>query len=84
MTGNISRLIENAIRTDETRTCAVSVRIVHNRLSDIPGRTILEKRRCVSDNLDHLRRRLLWEPRGHRDMSGVVLGRPHRRGFLLR
>ena len=48
------------------------VRIVESGYPPIPGETILDKRRYVSDNLDHLRRVLMHEPRGHFDMYGVI------------
>lgn len=48
------------------------VRIVAEGYPDIAGRTILEKRRYARDNLDHLRRFLMFEPRGHFDMYGVI------------
>ena len=37
------------------------------------GSTILEKRRYVRSNLDHLRKMLMYEPRGHKDMYGALL-----------
>ena len=37
------------------------------------GSTILEKRRYVLSNLDHLRKILMYEPRGHKDMYGALL-----------
>lgn len=48
------------------------VRIVTGGYPPIPGGTILEKRAFVRDNLDHLRRMLMFEPRGHYDMYGVL------------
>src|SRR5262249_46485200 len=36
------------------------------------GATILEKRRHAQSKLDHIRRRLMLEPRGHADMYGVI------------
>ena len=36
------------------------------------GATILDKRRYALDHLDHLRKLLIFEPRGHYDMYGVV------------
>ena len=48
------------------------VRIVESGYPPIPGATILDKRRYVRDNLDHLRRVLMHEPRGHFDMYGVI------------
>ena len=39
----------------------------------VMGSTILEKRRYVRSNLDHLRKMLMFEPRGHMDMYGALL-----------
>ena len=39
----------------------------------IPGNTILEKRRYALENLDHLRKATMWEPRGHADMYGSII-----------
>jgi len=42
----------------------------------IGGATMLERRRYAQDHLDDLRRALMWEPRGHADMYGALLGPP--------
>ncbi|MCB0054026.1 MAG: proline racemase family protein, partial [Caldilinea sp.] len=34
------------------------------------------KRRAAREQLDHLRRALMWEPRGHADMYGALLTEP--------
>lgn len=52
------------------------LRVITGGLPDIPGCTILEKRRFFRDNLDHYRTGLVWEPRGHADMYGAVLTEP--------
>ncbi len=52
------------------------LRIITGGLPDIPGKTVLERRRFFRDNLDHLRTGLMWEPRGHADMYGAVLTPP--------
>ena len=39
-------------------------------------RHMLEKRRYAREHLDHLRRALMLEPRGHADMYGCVLTAP--------
>ncbi|KAM8920735.1 trans-3-hydroxy-L-proline dehydratase [Pelodytes ibericus] len=49
------------------------VRIVLSGASVPEGRTLLEKRRWVRENMDWVRRVLMLEPRGHRDMYGVLL-----------
>ncbi len=37
---------------------------------------MLERRRYLLEHLDHVRRALMWEPRGHCDMYGCVLTPP--------
>ena len=39
----------------------------------IEGATMLAKRRNVFEKYDDLRRALMWEPRGHRDMYGCIV-----------
>jgi proline racemase/trans-L-3-hydroxyproline dehydratase len=51
-------------------------RIVLGGLGRIQGKTMMEKRRFVTDNLDHLRTALMHEPRGHRDMFGAMIVDP--------
>lgn len=51
-------------------------RIVTGGLPAIPGATVLDRRRYATKHLDHLRRGLMWEPRGHRDMYGGWIGAP--------
>jgi trans-L-3-hydroxyproline dehydratase len=52
------------------------VRIVTGGYPPIPKGTILEKRAWVRENLDHLRKLLIFEPRGHYDMYGALLVEP--------
>lgn len=51
-------------------------RIVIDGLPEIPGNTVLDRRRYAMENLDHLRRATMWEPRGHADMYGGWVGPP--------
>ena len=67
---------DEIIRTTEMHTGGEPVRIVESGYPTIRGTTILDKRRYVSQELDHLRRRLMFEPRGHFDMYGVILVEP--------
>ena len=52
------------------------VRIVRGGYPAVVGATILEKRRYAREHLDHLRRFLMFEPRGHADMYGALLVEP--------
>ncbi len=60
------------IETVEMHTGGEPVRIVTSGYPPIPGETIFAKRRHAREHLDHLRRRLVFEPRGHFDMYGVI------------
>ncbi|ESY12832.1 MULTISPECIES: proline racemase family protein [unclassified Mesorhizobium] len=59
------------------------LRIVTGGYPDIPKGTILEKRAYVRDHLDHLRKLLIFEPRGHYDMYGALLVEPDLPGAEL-
>jgi trans-L-3-hydroxyproline dehydratase len=61
-----------AIETVEMHTGGEPVRIVTAGYPKIEGGTILDKRRYAREELDHLRRMLMFEPRGHFDMYGVI------------
>jgi proline racemase len=52
------------------------LRIITGGYPDLPKGTILEMRAYVRDNLDHLRKILMFEPRGHADMYGALLVEP--------
>jgi trans-L-3-hydroxyproline dehydratase len=60
------------IRTVEMHAGGEPVRIVTSGYPTIPGETILAKRRYARERLDDLRRLLMFEPRGHADMYGVI------------
>ncbi len=60
------------IETTEMHTGGEPVRIVDRGYPQIPGDTLLEKRQYARQHLDHLRRFLMFEPRGHFDMYGVI------------
>ena len=48
------------------------VRVIRGGYPPVPGATILAKRRHALEHLDHLRRLLMFEPRGHFDMYGAL------------
>ncbi|OCW57515.1 proline racemase family protein [Hoeflea olei] len=52
------------------------LRIITGGYPDLPKGTILEKRAYVRDHLDHLRKLMMLEPRGHADMYGALLVEP--------
>lgn len=52
------------------------LRVITGGFPEVPGKTILEKRRATRTQYDHLRTALIWEPRGHADMYGCLLVPP--------
>jgi proline racemase len=64
------------LTTLDAHAAGEPLRIVTGGFPDIPGDTILEKRRFVRESLDDLRKVLMWEPRGHADMYGCIITEP--------
>ena len=64
------------IRSLDYHTAGEPLRIVIDGLPPVEGATQLERRRYFRDRLDHYRRLLMLEPRGHADMYGAVLTPP--------
>lgn len=62
--------------TVDAHAAGEPLRIVTAGVPRIPGETILAKRRWARDNLEHVRRALMLEPRGHADMYGCYLTEP--------
>lgn len=71
------------LEVTDMHTGGEPVRIVTAGYPELPKGTILEKRAHVRDNLDHLRKLLIFEPRGHHDMYGVLLVEPDLAGADL-
>ena len=64
------------IEVIDMHTGGEPLRIITSGYPAIPGEDILAKRRYARDHLDHLRRFLMFEPRGHYDMYGAILVEP--------
>lgn len=64
------------ITTIEAHTAGEPLRVITSGYPEIPGDTILQRRAYAKQNLDHLRRMLMLEPRGHADMYGALLMPP--------
>src|SRR5262245_49620201 len=65
------------IRTVDYHTAGEPFRIVTGGVEPPRGPTILEKRRDAAERLDHVRRLLVHEPRGHADMYGCHVVEPN-------
>jgi proline racemase len=68
------------IRTIDAHAAGEPLRLVVEGLPSPEGATMLEKRAWAQKHLDHLRRSIMLEPRGHADMYGAVLTEPVTRG----
>jgi proline racemase len=66
----------NSITTVDTHTMGEPTRVVTSGIAHIPGKQMLDKKNWLSANLDHIRRMLMLEPRGHQDMFGAILTEP--------
>ena len=64
------------ISTIDMHTGGEPIRILADGYPEVKGASILEKRLYFRDHLDHIRKRIMWEPRGHADMYGAVLTEP--------
>lgn len=64
------------ISTIDAHTEGEPLRIITSGFPSLPGKTILEKRQLMKQKYDHIRRALIWEPRGHADMYGCLLTDP--------
>lgn len=62
--------------TIDAHTAGEPLRIITSGFPDLPGDTILEKRQYARTHYDHLRRALMFEPRGHADMYGCLFVPP--------
>lgn len=54
------------------------LRLIRSGYPRVPNAPILERRRWVREHADVVRRAIIHEPRGHRDMYGAVLLPPYR------
>jgi trans-L-3-hydroxyproline dehydratase len=60
----------------DAHTAGEPVRIVTSGFPAIHGATMLDRRRYVLDNLDHVRKFVMREPRGHDAMYGAIITPP--------
>ncbi|MBO3723635.1 proline racemase family protein [Actinomyces bowdenii] len=62
-----------ALSTIETHTAGEPTRVIVGGVPEVRGRDMAAKREDLRQRLDHLRRALIHEPRGHADMFGAVV-----------
>ncbi len=64
------------ITTIDAHTEGEPLRIILSGYPELPGDTILARRRYAKKHFEHLRTALMWEPRGHADMYGCIVTPP--------
>ena len=64
------------IKTIDAHAAGEPLRLVIDGLPAPEGRTMLEKRAWAMKRLDHWRKAIILEPRGHTDMYGALLTEP--------
>jgi proline racemase len=69
---NISR----SIIAVDSHTMGEPTRVVTGGIPNIPGNSMPEKKDFLEKNMDHLRRAIMLEPRGHDDMFGSIITAP--------
>ena len=62
----------------DSHTEGMPTRVIVGGVGLIPGATMFDRRRHFIEHLDHTRRLLMYEPRGHGAMSGAILQPPTR------
>ena len=72
-----------AVSAIDYHTAGEPFRIVTGGVPSLEGATILEKRRFANERFDHVRRLLVFEPRGHADMYGCFVTEPEDEGADL-
>lgn len=65
------------IKTIDMHTGGEPLRVILNGLPELKGNSVLDYRRYMKENHDHLRTALMFEPRGHADMYGCILVPPN-------
>ncbi|NNE67905.1 MAG: proline racemase [Pyrinomonadaceae bacterium] len=66
------------MRAIDSHTGGEPFRVITSGFPELKGETILEMRRDALENYDHIRKALMWEPRGHADMYGCIITPPVR------
>ncbi|MEO6349308.1 MAG: proline racemase family protein, partial [Candidatus Limnocylindrales bacterium] len=65
------------IQTMDLHCAGEPLRIIRSGFPEVPNLPVVERRRWVMQNADHIRRAVIHEPRGHHDMYGAILLPPH-------
>ena len=76
MTPQKKRNYSYHIKTIDSHPMGEPTRIVYDGFPELPGETMMDKKKYLMEHYDYLRSALMLEPRGHRDMFGALLTAP--------
>jgi proline racemase len=65
------------IQTLDLHCAGEPLRMIRSGFPEVPHLPVMQRRTWIRDNIDHVRRLTIHEPRGHRDMYGAILLPPH-------
>ncbi|MGM0420652.1 MAG: proline racemase family protein [Bacillota bacterium] len=66
-------IIKKSIQVVDTHTMGEPTRIITGNIGKIPGDSLADKKAYLERKYDWLRKTVLYEPRGHKDMFGAIL-----------
>ena len=69
-------LYESALQVVDAHTSGEFCRMVIGGFPEPEGNTMIEKKKWMEENYDHVRTALMFEPRGHHDMFGAFICEP--------
>ncbi|MCY8493221.1 proline racemase family protein [Bacillus inaquosorum] len=69
-------LLQSYIETIDAHTMGEAARIVVGGIPKIQGKSMMEKKHFMIARMDHIRKLLMHEPRGHLNMFGAILTGP--------
>lgn len=64
------------LKTIDSHTMGEATRIVYDGFPKLEGDTMMDRKKDLIEKYDFLRKALMLEPRGHRDMFGAILTEP--------
>lgn len=67
---------ETALQVVDAHTVGEFCRVIIGGFPEPEGKTMIEKKKWMEENYDHVRTALMFEPRGHHDMFGAFLCEP--------
>ena len=67
---------EAALQVVDAHTVGEFCRMVIGGFPEPEGNTMIEKKKWMEENYDHIRTALMFEPRGHHDMFGAFICEP--------